>query len=401
MALDCGHEAFRAEEVRIQVALLRQPRRQLFLAQQAHGVACRAHAIVLVIAVEALELRMLGRQGVDPFPKGMHPAVTRAVDKMHRALGGQGRFEHRQCWRDAHPAADQHQRFIAGGQGELARWREQVDRRADLQLIMQVVGHPPTGFTLDADAVLAGIAEGRQGIVAAHFFAIEQQRHTNVLTGLGGEDRAVVQRGEIEGRDFGTFLHALDQLERPRTPPAARRLGFLVIDRSFGADQDVRQLTVGRAPGAHHLGSGNLAAQHFGNRTQQAGPHDRVMFRQDLQGHVFVDDLRHQITQLIQLVDMSCIHQHTIGQGTGLVAADLVRLVEQRAHLRVLGEHHAVEMGDQRFAAAFQQGHGGFDDGTVLGTKHGASWASLLITLEYSVFMPTNKLFYFNQLNYL
>jgi hypothetical protein len=95
------------------------------------------------------------------------------------------------------------------------------------------------------------------------------------------------------------------------------------------------------------------------------------MLRQDLQGHVLVDDLRHQVAQLVELVDVPCVHQHAIGQGTRLVAAGLVGLVEQRAHLRVFGEHHAVEVGDQRFAAAFQQGHSGFDDGTVLGAKQG------------------------------
>ena len=95
------------------------------------------------------------------------------------------------------------------------------------------------------------------------------------------------------------------------------------------------------------------------------------MLRQNLQGHVLVDDLGHQVAQLVQLVDMPRVHQHAIGQGAGLVTAGLVGLVEQRADFRVLGQHHAIEMGDQRFAAAFQQGHSGFDDCTVLGTKHG------------------------------
>jgi hypothetical protein len=43
-----------------------------------------------------------------------------------------------------------------------------------------------------------------------------------------------------------------------------------------------------------------------------------------------------------------------------------MRLVEQWPHLRVLGEHHPVEVGNQGFAAAFEQGHSGFDNGTIL-----------------------------------
>ena len=293
------------------------------------------------------------------------------MDEVHRAFGCQGGFEHRQCGRNAYPAADQHQRFITGGQGELARRREQVNGRADVHLVVQVIGDPPARFALDADAVQPGVGEGRQGIVAAHFFAIEHQFQADVLAGGCGQDRAVVHRGEVEGDDLVALLHALDQQERPRTPPAAGRLGFFVVDGRFGADQNVRQLAVGRAPGTHDLGGGNLAAQHFGNSPQQAGPNDGVMLRQNLQGHVLVDDLGHQVAQLVQLVDMPRVHQHAIGQGARLVTTGLVGLVEQRTDFGILGQHHAVKMGDQCFTAAFQQGHSGFNDGTVLGTQHG------------------------------
>ncbi|MNZ58627.1 hypothetical protein D3C78_766410 [compost metagenome] len=129
-------------------------------------------------------------------------------------------------------------------------------------------------------------------------------------------------------------------------------------------------MTVGSAPGTHHLRCGDFLTQHFGNRSQQAAADDRVVFRENLQGHVLVDDLGHQIAQLIQLVDVPCIHQHAVGQRPRLVAAGLVRLVEQWSHLRVLREHHAIEVGDKGFAAAFEQRNSGFDDGTVLRTKH-------------------------------
>ena len=129
-------------------------------------------------------------------------------------------------------------------------------------------------------------------------------------------------------------------------------------------------MTVGRAPGGHHLRRGDLVTQHFGDGAQQAAADDRVVFRQNLQGHVLVDDLGHQVAQLVELVDVPRIHQDAVGQGTGLIAAGLVGLVEQRADFRVFGEHHAVEVSDQGFATAFQQRHGGFDDCTVLNAKH-------------------------------
>ena len=157
----------------------------------------------------------------------------------------------------------------------------------------------------------------------------------------------------------------------PRQPPGACFL--LVVDARFGADQDVGQLTVGSPPGGHHFRCGDLVAQHFGDGSQQAGADNRVMFRENLQGDVLVDDLGHQVAQLVELVDVPRIHQDTVGQSARLITAGLVGLVEQRANFRILGQHHAVEMSDQCFATAFQQGHGGFDDCTVLNAKHKAT----------------------------
>ncbi|MNG23179.1 hypothetical protein D3C84_1077540 [compost metagenome] len=85
---------------------------------------------------------------------------------------------------------------------------------------------------------------------------------------------------------------------------------------------------------------------------------------------MLVDDLGHQVAQLVELVDVARIHQYAVGERPWLVTAGLVGLVEQRADLRVFGEHHAVEVSDQRFATAFEQRHGGFDDGTVLNAQH-------------------------------
>ncbi|MNH13105.1 hypothetical protein D3C79_726670 [compost metagenome] len=130
-------------------------------------------------------------------------------------------------------------------------------------------------------------------------------------------------------------------------------------------------MLIGRAPGRDHLRSGDFLAQHFFDGAQQAATDDRVMFRKDLQGHMLVDDLTDQTAQLFELVDVPGVHQYTVGQGPRLVAAGLVRLVEQRTHLGVFAEHQLVEVSRQRFTAAFQQGNSGFDDCTILGIEHG------------------------------
>ncbi|MMZ67471.1 hypothetical protein D1872_300600 [compost metagenome] len=116
------------------------------------------------------------------------------MDKVHRTLGFQRGFKHRQSWRNADAAADQHQRLVARGQSELTRWWEQLNAGANLQLIVQVVGGTATRFAFDADAVLTVVRQCRQRVVAADLLAIEDQLHADVLTRFGRENRAFVCR---------------------------------------------------------------------------------------------------------------------------------------------------------------------------------------------------------------
>ena len=184
------------------------------------------------------------------------------------------------------------------------------------------------------------------------------------------ENRLLIHRAKVKRRDFGAFLNSGRELERTPTTPAARRGRFLIVDGRFSPDQNIGQLVVSRPPGAQHFRGSDVAAQHFFDGAQQALANNRVVLRQDLQRHVLVDDLGHQITQLVELVNVSRIHQYTSGQRTRLVTAGLVGLIKQRPDLWVLREHHAVEVCNQRFPAAFQQRHSGFDDGTILSGKH-------------------------------
>jgi hypothetical protein len=92
-----------------------------------------------------------------------------------------------------------------------------------------------------------------------------------------------------------------------------------------------------------------------------------------LQRHVLVDDLRGQRAHRLQAVDVPGVHQHAVGQRARLVALGLVGFVEEGANLGMLGQQHLVEMGGQGFAALFEQGHGGRDDGALGGGDHGTS----------------------------
>ena len=184
------------------------------------------------------------------------------------------------------------------------------------------------------------------------------------------EDRLLVYRAKVKRGDFSTFLNFCRQFELTPAAPATRGCSLFVVNGGFGTDQDIGQLVIGRTPGAEHLRGGDVAAQHLLNGPQQAAADNRVVLREDLQCNMLVDDSGHQIAQLVELINMPCIHQYTVGQRSRLVATGLVGLVEQRAHLRVFREHHAIEVCDQPFTAAFQQWHGGFNDGTILSSKH-------------------------------
>jgi len=159
--------------------------------------------------------------------------------------------------------------------------------------------------------------------------------------------------------------------ELARALPAARRGRCGFIGLAFGADQDVGQLAVGRAPGFQHRVGRGFCTQHFANRLQQAGANHRIVFRLDLQRNVLGDDGIHQRAQCFQALDMLGVHQDTVGQGALLLAAVLVGLVEERFHLREVGEQGLVEVAGQCFAALLQDWNSGANDGTVFCGQHG------------------------------
>ncbi len=256
---------------------------------------------------------------------------------------------------------------------------KQLQGVAHLQ-IMQVVGDLAAGLALDADAVAAAIAGRGQRVVAALLGAPHDGAQADVLARLVGNHGLAVHRLQVEGADLGALGHLLHQLEGTGTAPAAFGMGDVVIGLGLSSDQDVGQLGVGSGPGVDHRIGGNLGAQHLADRTQQAVAHDLVLVRLHLQRHMLVDDLRGQVAQVLQPVDVLGVHQHAVGQRAGLGAALLVGLVEQRAHLGVLAQHHLVEMRGQRLTAGLQQGDGGLDDLFLAIAQHltllacGCSW---------------------------
>ena len=244
----------------------------------------------------------------------------------------------------------------------MARRCKQLQHIANLNLIVQIARDLATLLALDADAIALAIAGGRQRIVAALLHTIHDRREANVLTGQMGNDGTAIHGLQIEGGNLRALGFLAHHLEVARAAPAAFSSCSLVINAALGRNQNVCQLLVGGPPGGDDFVGRNLCPQHLTNGAQQARTHHGVMLGLHLQRHMLVDDLRGQVAQTFQTVDILGVHQHAMGQRTRLGTALLVGLVEQRAHLGVLGQHGLVEMGGQGFAAGFQQGDGGFDN---------------------------------------
>ena len=147
-------------------------------------------------------------------------------------------------------------------------------------------------------------------------------------------------------------------------------MGIGLVGGLFCTDQNVGQLAIGSGPGVNHFIGGHIGPQHLADGTQQVAAHNRVVLGQHLQGDVLVDDLRGQIAQAGQVVNVLGIHQHAARQGAGLGTGLLVHAVEQRLYLGAFGQHQTVKMGGQRFAPGFQQRHGGFDNGALAVGQH-------------------------------
>src|SRR3990167_10043905 len=133
MPFDLRHKRLGAEEVGIQIALLGQPLLQLFQAEQAFGITLIARTR-LAIAHVMTQLRTLGALRLNPVAEGMHPGVTRAVDKVDIAARVPRRFQHAQRRSDTDASGDQHQRLGRLAQDEIPCRREQLQAVANLQL---------------------------------------------------------------------------------------------------------------------------------------------------------------------------------------------------------------------------------------------------------------------------
>src|SRR5690606_11144400 len=118
---------------------------------------------------------------VDPVAEGMDRAIARVMDEVDRPTAVLRGFQHGQGRRDADAGGNQHQRLAARTKDEVAGRSEELDAIAYVEFVVQVVGYTATLLTLDADAVFAAIAECRQGVVAAHFLAVEVQTQADVL----------------------------------------------------------------------------------------------------------------------------------------------------------------------------------------------------------------------------
>nr|GEU28290.1 hypothetical protein [Tanacetum cinerariifolium] len=371
----------------------RKPGRQQFRREQAvcgHGAVAR---LLLAVHVMHRQLPVARSQGVDLGAKRVHTAMAGRVDEYHVAPARQRLLQHRQRGRDADPTTDEHNRLAAIAiiaaiatsatnaaiaERELARRHEQLEHRSFLHLVVQVARCNAARLALDADAVVsaAGLLTVllRQRVVTAHFHAIDHEAHPDVLASPVSEQRPAIRCSQVERRDLIALHHLARDPEGAGATPAAGRGRLLVVDGRLRPHQQVGQLLVRGAPGRQHGVGGDLGAKHVAYGLQQPRSHQRVVFRQNLQRHVLLDDAPGHVAQRPEVVDVPRIHQHRVGQRARLRAAALMGLVEQGTHLRMVGQQVLVEIRGERFAAAFEQGHGGFDNGALFGVEHDESF---------------------------
>ena len=85
---------------------------------------------------------------------------------------------------------------------------------------------------------------------------------------------------------------------------------------------------------------------------------------------------------------MARVHEHAVRERARLLAAGLVGLVEERAHFRMLAEQDRIEVRGERFTAAFEQRHGGGDDGFLMCGQHGESFDEMATGFFIAIAVP-------------
>ncbi len=87
---------------------------------------------------------------------------------------------------------------------------------------------------------------------------------------------------------------------------------------------------------------------------------------------MLIDDLCSHRAEVLQVIYMLCIHQHSMGEGAGLVTGALMGLVEERHNFWILRQHDLIEMLGKHLSASLEDGDGGSDDG-LLGLGDGGA----------------------------
>jgi phospholipase/lecithinase/hemolysin len=371
MFLDRLHESNGAEKVGVHVTRFRQPFSEPCLIEVADTLYFVIFCALLLVAVETLELRVTRGEFIERTAKRMHAAVPGGVDEMHGARGFERGLQHRERGGDADAAADQHKRLVAAFELEVAGRCQQFERVAFVDVGVQMVRNLAVGVALDADAVFLAVGRRRQRIVSTDVFPIDDEAHANVLARFERQHCAAIVGTQVERRDLIALAHFARDPEQTQAAPSTGRRFPLGIHLLFESDQQVGELLVCGGPCFDDRIRGDLRAEHFTDRSEQTLANDRIMLGQDVQCHVLVDDLADEAAKLFELIDVTGVHQHAVGQRALLRAARLIRLIEVRPDFRMFLHQQGVEVLDQRFTAGFEERDGCFNDGAMFGGEHG------------------------------
>jgi hypothetical protein len=152
-------------------------------------------------------------------------------------------------------------------QHEVPGWREQLDRVADMHVVMQVTGYGTARVALYADPVTTPVGCRGKRVIAPHVLPTHLYPQPDVLTGRVGVNGATIRRHEVERRDLLAFRNLRDDDEVAAIAPAAGSARHARVDVLFRAGEDIRQLLVSHAPSLDHRVGGDISTQHIANGT--------------------------------------------------------------------------------------------------------------------------------------
>ena len=186
---------------------------------------------------------------------------------------------------------------------------------------------------------------------------------------LVARNGAFIRGLEIEARYFVGFFGLAFNNKRAPSGPTAFDQSLFLVDAAFQANQDVGKLSVSCSPCINQFVGGGFT-QHFLDGGKKVLTNNAVLLGTDTDRAVLGGDVLDGIDKHRRVVDVFGVSQNGACQRLLLMAACLVRVVENVLQLGIACEHALVKVRDQCNAVFAQNGDGGFDKFDLTGGQH-------------------------------